>query len=171
MTATFSGRRLPAAIVGCLTLLVIGWTGLLIPSLIRSIKLAFEVDDAGIGVVYLAYALTYALGSFGGGPATERLGRPARREVVVPGSIPSVTPSTVRRPVLAGALGCLTLLVIGWTGLLVPSLIRSIKLTFDVTDAGIGLFYLLYSIFYATGSFGGGPATERLGRRTSHRSR
>ena len=77
MTATFSGRRLPAAIVGCLTLLVIGWTGLLIPSLIRSIKLAFEVDDAGIGVVYLAYALTYAVGSFGGGPATERLGRPA----------------------------------------------------------------------------------------------
>ena len=77
MTHTFAGRRLPAAIVGCLTLLAIGWTGLLIPSLIRSIKLTFEVDDAGIGIVYLAYALTYAAGSFGGGPATERFGRPA----------------------------------------------------------------------------------------------
>ena len=77
MTPSFPGRRLPAAIVGCLTLLAIGWTGLLIPSLIRSIKLTFEVDDAGIGIVYLAYALAYAVGSFGGGPATERLGRPA----------------------------------------------------------------------------------------------
>ena len=67
---------------------------------------------------------------------------------------------------MAGVLGCLTLLVIGWTGLLVPSLIRSIKVSFDQTDAGIGLFYLVYSIFYAIGSFGGGPATERLGRRT-----
>lgn len=71
------GRRLPAAVVGCLTLLAIGWTGLLIPSLIRSIRETFGVDDAGIGVVYLLYALAYAVGSFGGGPATERLGRPA----------------------------------------------------------------------------------------------
>ena len=68
-------RRLPAGIVGCLTLLMIGWTGLLIPSLIRSIKVAFEVDDAGIGLVYLGYAVAYAIGSFGGGPLTERFGR------------------------------------------------------------------------------------------------
>ena len=77
MTPSPPGRRLPAAIVGCLTLLAIGWSGLLIPSLIRSIKTTFVVDDAGIGLVYLAYALAYAAGSFGGGPATERLGRPA----------------------------------------------------------------------------------------------
>ena len=77
MTPSFTGRRLPAAIVGCLTLLAIGWTGLLIPSLIRSIQATFDVDDAGIGVVYLLYALAYAVGSFGGGPSTERLGRPA----------------------------------------------------------------------------------------------
>ena len=76
MTLAFTGRRLPAAIVGCLTLLAIGWTGLLIPSLIRSIQRTFEVDDAGIGLVYLAYGLAYAVGSFGGGPSTERLGRP-----------------------------------------------------------------------------------------------
>jgi fucose permease len=77
VTQDFAGRRLPAAIVGCLTLLAIGWTGLLIPSLIRSIQATFAVDDAGIGLVYLLYALAYAVGSFGGGPATERLGRPA----------------------------------------------------------------------------------------------
>ena len=70
-----SRGRLAAGIVGCLTLLAIGWTGLLIPSLIRSIEAAFDQTDAGIGVVYLAYALAYAAGSFGGGSLTERFGR------------------------------------------------------------------------------------------------
>jgi fucose permease len=77
-----------------------------------------------------------------------------------------VTPATPRRALPAGLIGCLTLLAIGWTGLLVPSLIRSIKLSFDQSDAGIGLFYLIYSICYAAASFGGGPLTERVGRRT-----
>jgi fucose permease len=67
--------RLAAGLVGCLTLLAIGWTGLLIPSLIRSIEATFGQTDAGIGVVYLVYALAYAAGSFGGGSLTERLGR------------------------------------------------------------------------------------------------
>ena len=69
------GGRLPAGIVGCLTLLAIGWTGLLIPSLIRSIEATFDQTDAGIGFIYLAYALAYTSGSFGGGALTERLGR------------------------------------------------------------------------------------------------
>jgi fucose permease len=67
--------RLAAGIVGCLTLLAIGWSGLLIPSLIRSIEATFGQTDAGIGLVYLAYAVAYMAGSFGGGPLTERLGR------------------------------------------------------------------------------------------------
>jgi fucose permease len=75
VTPSIPAHRLPAATVASLTLLAIGWTGLLIPSLIRSIKLTFDVDDAGIGVVYLAYAVAYGLGSFSGGPLTERLGR------------------------------------------------------------------------------------------------
>ena len=70
------------------------------------------------------------------------------------------------RPVAAGVLGCAVFLLIGWSGLLVPSLIRSVKGAFDQSDAGIGLFYLLYSAAYASGSLGGGLATERLGRRT-----
>jgi MFS transporter, FHS family, glucose/mannose:H+ symporter len=76
-----------------------------------------------------------------------------------------VTRSPGSRPSPAAILGCLTLLTIGWTGLLVPSAIRSIEATFAQSDAGIGLIYLLYSGFYAAGSFGGGPLTERLGRR------
>jgi fucose permease len=68
-------RRLAAGIVGSVTLLVIGWTGLLVPSLIRSIKEAFQQTDAGIGVAYFAYALAYAVGSVLGGQITERFGR------------------------------------------------------------------------------------------------
>ena len=72
---------------------------------------------------------------------------------------------TSRGRLAAGIVGCLTLFAIGWTGLLIPSLVRSIEATFDQTDAGVGLIYLAYSIAYATGSFGGGPLTERIGRR------
>ena len=77
MTDTARGprARLAAGVVGCLTLLAIGWTGLLIPSLIRSIESAFAQDDAGIGIVYLVYAVAYVAGSFGGGWLTERRGR------------------------------------------------------------------------------------------------
>lgn len=67
--------RLAAGIVASLTLLAVGWAGLLIPSLLRSIKETFDQTDAGIGLVYLVYALAYALGSFAGGPVTERAGR------------------------------------------------------------------------------------------------
>jgi fucose permease len=68
-------RRLPAGIVGALTLVTIGWTGLVVPSLIRSIKATFAQDDVGIGLVYLLWAIAYAAGSFGGGALTERVGR------------------------------------------------------------------------------------------------
>jgi fucose permease len=74
----------------------------------------------------------------------------------------------VHRPgpaLTGGLLAGLTLLLIGWSGLLVPSLIRSIESTFARTDADIGLVYLVYAVAYAAGSFGGGPATERVGRR------
>jgi fucose permease len=76
-----------------------------------------------------------------------------------------VTLPTADRRLAAGIVGSLTLLVIGWTGLLVPSLIRSIKGTFDQTDAGIGLVYLAYSVTYAAGSVLGGGLMERIGRR------
>jgi fucose permease len=68
-------------------------------------------------------------------------------------------------PRAAGVIGCLSLLVIGWSGLLVPSLIRSIERDFGQTDAGIGIYYLLWAVAYASGSLGGGVVTERLGRR------
>jgi fucose permease len=71
-----------------------------------------------------------------------------------------------RSAAAAGILGCVAFVLIGWSGLLIPSLIRSVKDAFDQSDAGIGLFYLVFAVAYATGSLGGGLATERLGRRT-----
>ncbi len=68
-------------------------------------------------------------------------------------------------PRAAGAIGCLTFLLIGWSGLLVPSLIRSIERDFAQTDAGIGIYYLVWAVAYASGSLGGGVVTERIGRR------
>jgi len=75
VTLRTADRRLAAGFVGSLTLLVIGWTGLLVPSLIRSIQAAFGQDDAGIGVAYLAYSVAYAAGSVIGGQLMERIGR------------------------------------------------------------------------------------------------
>ena len=70
------------------------------------------------------------------------------------------------RPAAAALLGCAAFVLIGWTGLLVPSLIRSVKDAFGQSDAGIGLWYLLFASTYAAGSLSGGLVIERLGRRT-----
>ena len=65
----------------------------------------------------------------------------------------------------AGFLGAGSFLLIGWIGLLIPSLIRSIESAFGQDDAGIGVYYFVFAIAYAGGSLAGGLATERLGRR------
>ncbi|HEY8870051.1 MAG TPA: MFS transporter [Candidatus Limnocylindrales bacterium] len=65
----------PAAIIGSASFLLLGWASLLVPSLIRSIERDFGQSDAGLGIFYFVYALTYAAGSLGGGALTERLGR------------------------------------------------------------------------------------------------
>ena len=69
------------------------------------------------------------------------------------------------RPAAAGIVGGISFLLIGWSGLLIPSLIRSVKEAFGQSDAGIGVFYFVFAIAWASGSFGGGLMTERLGRR------
>ncbi len=69
------------------------------------------------------------------------------------------------RTAIAAALGCAGLLLVGWTGLLVPSLIRSIEPAFDQTDAGIGVFFFVNAVAYVGGSMAGGLLTERIGRR------
>ena len=63
----------------------------------------------------------------------------------------------------AGVLACVGLLLIGWSGLLVPSLIRELERDFGQSDAGIGVYYFVGAVAYATGSFGGGCSSNGLG--------
>ncbi len=77
-----------------------------------------------------------------------------------------MTPHPRSWPAAAGILGRVSFLLIGWSGLLIPSLIRSVKDSFDQSDAGIGVLYFVYAVVYAIGSLGGGLVTERLGRRS-----
>jgi len=72
----------------------------------------------------------------------------------------------LRQPDVAGILGCVAFLLVGWSTLLVPALIRSIEHDFDQTDAGVGVYFFVNSVAYVSGSLAGGFLTERLGRRT-----
>jgi len=76
-----------------------------------------------------------------------------------------VIPVLVRRRSVAFALGCWAFVLIGWSGLLVPSLAREVEDGFGQTDVGLGLFYFVTAVAYAAGSVFGGMATERVGRR------
>ena len=69
------------------------------------------------------------------------------------------------RPSAAAILGCLTFLLIGWSGLLIPSLIRSVETAFGQDDAALGAFFFVLGGGYGTGVLGGAVATERVGRR------
>jgi MFS transporter, FHS family, glucose/mannose:H+ symporter len=73
--------------------------------------------------------------------------------------------SSSRRRDVAAILGCACLLLVGWSTLLVPSLIRSIEAAFGQTDAGMGTFFFVSSLSYVAGTMGGGFLTERIGRR------
>jgi FHS family glucose/mannose:H+ symporter-like MFS transporter len=74
-------------------------------------------------------------------------------------------PSPARRRAIAAVIGCSAFFLIGWSALLVPSLIRSIEASFGQTDAAVGTYFLFQSLFSATGSVSGGLLTERVGRR------
>lgn len=56
-------------------------------------------------------------------------------------------------------------LLIGWSGLLVPSLIRVIKGDFGQSDAGFGVLYLVSAALFATGALSSGLLADRIGRR------
>ena len=67
---------------------------------------------------------------------------------------------------MAAALACAGLALVGWGGLLVPSLIRSIEPAFAQTDAGMGVYVFVIAVAAVGGSMAGGLLTERIGRRT-----
>jgi fucose permease len=79
-------------------------------------------------------------------------------------TLPNAEPPTPGRRPLIG-LAWSSFLLLGWSGLLVPALIRSIEDRFAQWDAGLGFYYFVLAVVYAVGSFGGGLLTERIGRR------
>ena len=55
--------------------------------------------------------------------------------------------------------------LLGWTVLLVPSLIREVQRTFDQSDAGMGFAYFVNAVVYVTGTVSAGVLAGRLPRR------
>ena len=82
---------------GLLAFVMLGWTGLLVPALIREIEFDLGVNDADMGMVFLLGAATFTAGSLFAGWGVSRIGR---------------------RPILLGGVG---ILVVGCVGVLVPS--------------------------------------------------
>ncbi len=67
----------------------------------------------------------------------------------------------LRTGLVAGAAYAL----IGWRGLLVPSLILLVEPSFGQTDAGMGAYFLVTALAYATGSLAGGRLIRVRGAR------
>jgi fucose permease len=63
------------------------------------------------------------------------------------------------------AVGYASFLLLGWTVLLVPSLIREVQRTFGQDDAGMGLAYLLNALVYVAGTMSAGLLAGRVPRR------
>ena len=74
----------------------------------------------------------------------------------------SPTPRRIEPAALLAGAG---LAYLGWAGLLVPALIRSIEPAFGQSDAGVGVFFFVNAVASVGGSIGGGLLTERIGRR------
>jgi fucose permease len=68
-------RPRPLVLLTWAAFLLVGWTSVLVPSLVPPIQQGFEVDDAAVGVYYFVWSAAYAAASFGGGFLTERVGR------------------------------------------------------------------------------------------------
>src|SRR5919112_2705034 len=93
-----TSRVVPIAWAG---FVLLGWTGLLVPSLVRQVEATFGVDDAAVGVWFFVAASAYAAGSLAGGLLTERFGR----RVVLTAAAVSVGASWI----VAGTAGSWTL--------------------------------------------------------------
>lgn len=92
------------------------------------------------------------------------------------GTIAGVTPPALatrpdpvpdsRQALRAGLVSGVAYVMIGWRALLVPSLIRSVVPEFDQSDAGMGTYFLLTALAYASGSLVGGRLIRARGART-----
>jgi fucose permease len=63
------------------------------------------------------------------------------------------------------AIAWVSFVLLGWAGLLIPSLFRSVKADFDLTDSAIGTFYLVNADLLRGRVVRWRLVTERVGRR------
>ena len=67
------------------------------------------------------------------------------------------------RPILLASYA--SFILIGWTGLFVPSLLLVLQDEFDRSDAEFGLVYFIGALLFATGALSSGLIAGRIGRR------
>lgn len=77
--------------------------------------------------------------------------------------VPPPTPAPAAAGVVIAGFAGFALL--GWTSLLVPSLIRDIQAAFGQSDAGMGLAYFFNALLYVTGTMSIGVLAGRMPRR------
>ena len=91
-----SGTQLVIA-GGLIAFVALGWTGLLMPALIRDIQADLHANDADMGSAYLVFTVSFLIGCLVTGWSVPRVGR---------------------RPILVGGIG---LLIIGSLAVMLPS--------------------------------------------------
>lgn len=102
----------------------------------------------------------------GARPPLVRPDREAPLTARAPGPAPAVrVPSDPAPGVLRAAYAAFAIL--GVAHLLLPTLIRQLQATFGQDDAGMGIGYLLYALFYVVGAVASGPVMARAGIRTT----
>ncbi len=73
------------------------------------------------------------------------------------------TVGSSRRTVLLASY--LSFILVGWTGLFVPSLLLVLQAEFDRSDAEFGLAYFVIALLFAVGALSSGLMAARIGRR------
>jgi fucose permease len=107
---------------------LVGWRGLLVPSLILLVEPAFGQTDAGMGAYFLATALAYAVGSLFGG----RLIRALSARMIIPAAL-----------VLMAA----GLLLQGFTGTWPVFALAGIIVSLGASTADVGINALVLDLF------------------------
>jgi fucose permease len=101
----------PAALVGYGTFLALGWSSVLIPSLVTPIEAAFGVSDADVGGLYFVSALAFLAGTAAAGALGDRI----PRTILLRGALIVMVLGLAAQAV-APSWGWLTLAVIGRSG-------------------------------------------------------
>lgn len=134
-----------AGIVVGLAYSLIGWRGLLVPSMIRSVEPSFRQDDAGMGLYFLVTAVSYGVGVLAGG----RLVRARGQRFAVAGALAAMSVGLVLQGVTGSwpvfvALGVLVSLGASAADIGINSLV--LDLFPSSRGRALNLLHVMYSV-------------------------